>query len=118
MQRLSQAPWRKRQCWPLLDPLTKGVIRSVLVASPKTQEQLKAAGKVDSARCPHCDREEDEDLPHLYWRCPRWGQQRKEGMGEEVVDCSAWEPITQHTGLIPEPPEEWAAESRCRRKTP
>ena len=82
----------------------------MLVAAPRTQEQLHAAGKVVDPRCPYCDLEEDEDLPHLYWRCPRWAPQRKEGMGQEIVDCTDWPAVTQHTGLLPEPEEEWEAE--------
>ena len=32
-QDTSRAKWRDRQCWPLLDELQKGVVRSVLVAA-------------------------------------------------------------------------------------
>ncbi len=81
----------------------RGIRKAVIAGSIMTTHQLHLAGKVDSGRCPFCELDEDEDVEHLFYRCPAWASQRTKHLHTPVVDTSWWAPVTRTCASVTTP---------------
>ena len=66
---------RDKQCAPL-SFFEQTHLRAILTGAVRTNEKLFKAQSCDSPICTHCDSNEVESVPHLFWECAAWNHLR------------------------------------------
>lgn len=83
-------------------PLHAGVMRSAIAGAVWTQDRRHRARMVPSPLCPHCDQQVPEDLPHLWWTCPKWEKIRQQHSKALTLRRSTWPACLGCCGIIPD----------------
>lgn len=78
-------------------PREAGILRKILLGAVWTQKRRsKLPSNEDGPRCQHCDLGVEEDLVHLWWRCPAWNHLRG-----DLTCVENWPTCFKTSGIVP-----------------
>ena len=78
----------------------KGIMRAILTDAITTQHHLYRMKQVEHPICQSCWNE-TESLEHLFWKCPRWADIRKQHLDDsQLHHCLELPLCTQRTGCF------------------
>ena len=84
-----------------LDAYDRGILRSILADAITTQKYLFRSKQAKFSTCPWCWKE-DEDLEHLFWKCPKWHIARIKFLSLDQLANIAHFPISiRRAGIFP-----------------
>eukprot|EP00973_Karenia_brevis_P064377 8944300-Karenia_brevis.AAC.1 len=100
----------------------KGVLRSIISGSIRTQTTLHKAGLVGSPLCPFCHSSSPEDVEHLWWHCSAWDAIRRKYWNPFFAFSECWPACFKQCGVMPDSHPSfdhlaWSTDPDCERSS-